>query len=66
MTIKVRVTFSERPRAGRLGMFTSTIEGEEVDYSCLTIGDMTRRIEETEAHLSRITGMEVKIQTGSE
>ena len=41
-------------------------EGVEVPYENLTIGDLTDRIAECEAYLSRITGLVVKIETGSE
>lgn len=39
------------------------VEGLEVQYDKITIGDLTDRIAETEAHLSRITGLVVKIET---
>ena len=42
------------------------IEGTEVPFESLTVGDLTDRIAEVEAYLSRITGMEVKIETASE
>jgi hypothetical protein len=58
-SIKVQVKFT-------LGMSRHTIHGVEVLYDKLTIGDLTDRIAETEAHLSRITGLEVKIETDVE
>jgi hypothetical protein len=43
-----------------------TITGCEVPYKSITIGDLTDKIRETEAYLSRIMGMEVHINTASE
>lgn len=67
MTIKVRITFSQSNdtldcRSG----IRYAVHGFEVPYEHLTIGDLTDRIAETEEHLSRITGLAVKIETGEE
>lgn len=64
MSIKVRIVFTH-PITHLHGK-RCVIAGLEVQYSRLTLGDLTNRIEETEAHLSRITGMVVKIETASE
>jgi hypothetical protein len=58
--IKVQVKFS------RNNLLHYDIVGIEVPYEALTVGDLTDRIAETEAHLSRITGLEVKIETAME
>lgn len=59
MTIKVRITFKSRGRSW-------SVPGAEVPFTSLTVGDMTDHVQETEAYLSRITGMEVHIETASE
>ena len=70
MSIKVRIRFTgvDDTMDRKLGDYrhTVTVTGNEVQYDKLTIGDVTSRIEETEAHLKRITGLEVKIETASE
>ncbi len=42
------------------------VEGIEVPFEALTVGDLTDRIAETEAYLSRITGLDVRIETAAE
>ena len=69
MTIKVRITFKDFGTDGfpRLSRDQDiVVSGLEVPFSALTFGDMTMRIAETEAHLSRITGLVVKIETAAE
>jgi hypothetical protein len=58
-SIKINISFND-------GGYVKWIYGTEVPYERLTVGDLTDRIAETEAHLSRITGLEVKIETGAE
>jgi hypothetical protein len=57
MTIKVRITFSD-------GRHSRSVPGHEVPFTSLTVGDMTDKVAETEAYLSRIMGLVVKIETG--
>ena len=68
MTIKVKITFyemsSDSPRA--VGIITNVVQDLEVPFSALTLGDLTDRIAECEAYLSRITGLQVRIETASE
>lgn len=70
MTIKVRIVavnplIQDRPEDwGKPAGWC--VEGLEVPFSALTLGDLTDRISETEAHLSRILGLTVKIETASE
>ena len=64
MTIKVRIMFSRQTEHGETP--ATMIEGLEVPFEALTLGDLTDRIAETEAHLSRILGLTVKIETGAE
>ena len=59
MTIKVRITFRDNKRSW-------SVPGNEVPFLNLTVGDMTDKIAECEAYLSRITGLVVKIETASE
>ena len=65
MTIKVRISF-KTDVAGWCSNGTVYVSGLEVPFEALTLGDLTDRIAETEAHLSRITGLVVKIETASE
>ncbi len=61
MTIKVNIVFVD-PR----GLKNAELRGLEVPYDKITLGDLTDKIAETEAHLSRIMGLVVKIETGAE
>ena len=66
MTIKVCITFtSDNMQLGDCKR-RQEISGLEVPLEALTLGDLTDRIAETEAYLSRITGLVVKIETGAE
>ena len=60
MIIKVKLTFSHHD------FRRDEVQGLEVPFEALTVGDLTDRIAETEAHLSRITGLEVHIETATE
>lgn len=62
-TIKVKIVF-QSPISGRVQR--ETITGIEVPMKAIRSGDLTRRIKETEEHLSRITGLIVQIRTGDE
>jgi hypothetical protein len=70
MTIKVRIVFHDpniRDTPADWGKrVSSVVEGNEVPYDKITLGDLTDKITETEAHLSRITGLVVRIETGAE
>jgi hypothetical protein len=57
MTIKVRITFKGNGRSW-------SVPGREVPFVSLTVGDMTDRVKETEEYLKRLTGLEVRIETG--
>lgn len=61
MVIKVRITFY----ATSNGYRSWSVPGMEVPFSALTVDDLTRRVKETEEYLSRITGLNVKIETES-
>mgnify|MGYP001560855395 CR=1 FL=1 len=58
MTIKVKLLFTDPNRE------PAVIHGIEVPFEALTVRDLTDRIAETEAPLSRITGLAVRIETG--
>ena len=68
MTIKVCIVFHDpsiRDTPADWGKRVSAVvEGNEVAYEALTVGDMTERLAEAESYLSRITGLEVRIETG--
>ena len=64
MTIKISIHFADP--SGESPDHRAVIHGREVSYSAIAIGDLTDKIAETEAHLSRITGLVVKIETGEE
>ena len=63
MTIKVRITFAS-PRG--LRPILSVVNGQEVPFEALTVGDLTDKIAEAEKYLSRLTGLIVRIETGAE
>lgn len=65
MTIKVRITFTPVANRSRLNREV-VVNSLEVPFEMLTVGDLTDRITETEAYLSRILGMVAKIETGAE
>lgn len=56
MVIKIRLTFADGRRSW-------SVPGQEVPFEHLTVGDLTEKIAETEAYLSRLTGLTVKITT---
>lgn len=60
MTIKLKITFYDR-REGHIK--ERVVQGLEVPYEKLTLGDLTDKIRETEEYLSRVTGLAVKIET---
>jgi hypothetical protein len=66
VTIKVKVTFTSSDLQLGDRKRRQVISGVEVPFTSLTVDDLTHRIRETEAHLSRITGLTVKIETGAE
>lgn len=58
VVIKTRIVFS--------GQSAHIVTGVEVPLSVFKVGDLTDRIRETEEHLSRLTGLTVRIETDTE
>jgi hypothetical protein len=63
VSIKVHIVFTDRAHPNRA---STLVVGREVPFEGLQLGDVTTLIEQTQAHLSRITGLVVKIETGAE
>lgn len=60
MVIKVRLHFvDDTPNRRR----SWSVPGLEVPFDGLSVGDVTNRVAETEAYLSRLTGLKVTIDT---
>jgi hypothetical protein len=66
VTIKVRIVFRQPTDNDCMRSTPIIVKGIEVPFTSLTVDDLTHRIAETEAHLSRIMGLTVKIETASE
>ena len=62
MTIKVKIVFTHDSRPNWAGI----VQGLEVPFEKLTLDEIIDQTAETEAYLSRITGLQVRIETGSE
>jgi hypothetical protein len=60
VTIKVKIVFTHDSRPNWAGI----VQGLEVPFE--NLGEIIDQIAETEAYLSRITGLQVRIETGSE
>ena len=49
-----------------VGLTAHRIKGEDVPFSNFVVGDLTDRAHATEDFLTRLLGMQVKIETGDE